>query len=52
MCGPCACKHEGRKDTLDDRGMIEEPDIGGRCDQIGWMIPAVPTEENNTFWGY
>lgn len=24
----------------------------GRTDQIGWRIPAVPTEEGDTFWGY
>jgi hypothetical protein len=23
-----------------------------RTDQIGWRIPAVPTEANDTFWGY
>lgn len=21
-------------------------------DQIGWMVPAVPTEDGTTFWGY
>lgn len=24
----------------------------GPTDQIGWLIPAVPTEEGDTFWGY
>ncbi len=52
MCGPCACADQGKADTLDAAGKIEETDIGGRCDQIGWMIPAVPTEKNDTFWGY
>lgn len=23
-----------------------------KSDQIGWRVPAVPTEENDTFWGY
>lgn len=23
-----------------------------RSDQIGWLIPAVPTAEGDTFWGY
>ncbi len=23
-----------------------------RTDQIGWRVPAVPTEENDTYWGY
>lgn len=22
------------------------------CDSIGWRIPAVPTEDRATFWGY
>jgi hypothetical protein len=25
-------------------------DVGG--DQIGWRIPAVPTEDGSTYWGY
>lgn len=25
---------------------------GGYTDQIDWLIPAVPTAENDTFWGY
>ncbi len=23
-----------------------------RTDQIGWRVPAIPTEENNSYWGY
>ncbi|OHA80755.1 MAG: hypothetical protein A2675_01240 [Candidatus Yonathbacteria bacterium RIFCSPHIGHO2_01_FULL_51_10] len=23
-----------------------------KTDQIGWRVPAVPTEEGNTYWGY
>lgn len=23
-----------------------------RTDQIGWRVPAVPTEDGDTFWGY
>ena len=23
-----------------------------RSDQIGWRIPAIPTKENDTYWGY
>jgi hypothetical protein len=25
---------------------------GMKTDQLGWLIPAVPTIENDTFWGY
>lgn len=38
-CRTCAEKHEGR--TLTDE-----------CDQIGWSVPAVPTPDGDTFWGY
>lgn len=31
---------------------IETKSDRERTDQIGWRIPAVPTEENDTFWGY
>jgi hypothetical protein len=24
----------------------------GKTDQIGWRVPAVPTEDGTTFWGY
>jgi hypothetical protein len=29
-----------------------EPLVRGRGDQIGWLVPAVPTVEMDTFWGY
>lgn len=25
---------------------------GQRCDQIGWRVPAVPTEDSAGYWGY
>jgi hypothetical protein len=51
-CCDCAGKEE-KKDvrTIDDDGRIKEESFG-RCDQIGSRIPAVPTEEGDTFWGY
>lgn len=27
-------------------------DTHGRTDQIGWRAPAVPTEDNDSYWGY
>ena len=24
----------------------------GKCDQIGWFVPAIPTEDEESFWGY
>lgn len=26
--------------------------MAGGTDQIGWRVPAVPTEEGDTYWGY
>ena len=50
----CKCSgEEQNKDvkSIDDRGRIES-ELGGRTDQIGWRIPAVPTKDNDTYWGY
>lgn len=35
---------------LDDNGQWQSE--YGPSDQIGWFVPAVPTEDNTTFWGY
>lgn len=61
LCGACACREqskEGKTFTVDAR-----PDGGAsagyredkhalRGDQIGWRIPAVPTADGRTYWGY
>lgn len=39
-CAPCTEKDQGRVIDL------------SKGDQCGWMIPAVPTNDNETFWGY
>jgi hypothetical protein len=51
-CARCAAKAQ-KKDIsdMDQEGSYTDPD-GFRCDQIGWLVPAVPTQENDTFWGY
>ncbi|MDD5649781.1 MAG: hypothetical protein PHF86_05075 [Candidatus Nanoarchaeia archaeon] len=50
-CAPCAAK-EQQKDisTLNEKGLRQSDT--GLTDNIGWRIPAVPTEEGDTFWGY
>lgn len=50
-CADCADKSQrvpalGRKPDWKSEWQI------GRGDQIGWRIPAVPTEDGSTFWGY
>jgi hypothetical protein len=38
---------------IDERGKIPDPDLGGYgSDQIGWLVPAVPTQDGTTYWGY
>jgi hypothetical protein len=50
-CGPCALKINGKVGTIDAEGRVDEGDGIGKCDQIGWRVPAVPTFDG-TFWGY
>lgn len=51
LCCDCAGRAERIKLTdIDAEGYR----VGkyGRTDQIGWFVPAVPTVEGDTFWGY
>ena len=51
-CARCAAA-EQKQDIggIDARGR-RSCGYGGRTDQIGSLIPAVPTAENDTYWGY
>ncbi len=57
FCCECAGKHE---DTLNVKQILPNGKIPwfyrgqpmGWTDQIGSLIPAVPTEQNDTYWGY
>lgn len=52
LCATCAAK-EQKKDISDiDKDGLRNSGHGSRTDQIGWRVPAVPTEENDTYWGY
>lgn len=54
FCCDCAGKQEAVDvSQIDAAGDVPSPDLGGRkhC-SIGWLVPAVPTEEGDTFWGY
>lgn len=47
-CAACAEQHQRK-----GRGPAwRSPYSLGQGDQIGWLVPAVPTVEGNTFWGY
>lgn len=52
LCAVCAAKEQGKEniETIDEKGKRQTE--FGPTDQIGWRVPAVPTEENDTFWGY
>jgi len=50
MCGTCALADQKKTGPIDEAGYREGRH--GRTDQIGWLVPAVPDEENATFWGY
>lgn len=47
-CVNCAGKNQNK----DVSGINSEGQFPSGSDQIGWLIPAVPTKEYDTFWGY
>lgn len=51
FCVYCAASDQEKNVRSVDRDGRIKGDMG-LTDQIGWLIPAVPTEENDTFWGY
>jgi hypothetical protein len=51
VCCDCAGRSQGEDvSDIDEDGKIAF-DLG-RTDAIGWRVPAVPTEDGSTFWGY
>lgn len=54
LCAIHAAENQGKDiATLDKRGTIVSDVLPAvRCDQIGWLVPAVPTEEGDAYWGY
>lgn len=50
VCAACACKSQGKENNVDAEGFRHGE--YGRTDQIGWRIPAVPLEDDDTYWGY
>jgi hypothetical protein len=56
LCVDCACQDEGvDAATVGEDGRRRLKMYGhycGRTDQIGGLVPAVPTEKGATYWGY
>ncbi len=56
FCAECAAKNQGHAITdLDDKGMSSSEATkhdGQKSSSIGWLVPAVPTENGETYWGY
>ncbi len=48
LCAHCAEKDQQKNH---EPGW-KSPFSSGRGDQIGWLIPAVPIEGRDTYWGY
>ena len=59
-CAVCALKNQtrdlasaiNRTDWKIDAQGYHRDANGIRSDQIGWLVPAVPTVEQDTYWGY
>jgi hypothetical protein len=54
-CAPCAAKSQNKDISGIDEDGRYLPKIDGerRTDQIGWMVPAVPAEDEfGSYWGY
>ena len=51
LCACCSLTNQKLEGPVgpDGKRMTEH---GMRSDSIGWLVPAVPTEEGDTFWGY
>lgn len=51
-CARCAGKDQERDvSSISPEGMINTS-YGSSTDQIGWLIPAIPVEGRDTYWGY
>jgi len=54
-CVWCAARKQDRPGVLlsiNDDGQHFHPEYRSYTDQIGAMVPAVPDEEGESFWGY
>lgn len=54
LCVACALLDQGKPgDTeVNERGQSATGDLYTSSDQIGQLVPAVPTEDGASYWGY
>jgi hypothetical protein len=52
LCATCAADYQ-KKDisSMDTDGRCDS-ELGGKIDQIGWLVPAVPREDGTSLWVY
>jgi hypothetical protein len=50
LCVDCAAKNQEMEILAREDGKHEEDGLW--VDAIGWLVPAVPNETEETFWGY
>lgn len=52
LCVDCAGADQHKDVSEMDADGRYVSEHGWRIDQIGWLVPAIPTEEGDTYWGY
>lgn len=53
FCASCALKDQKKTGPVDDKGRIPtDPRHEEWTDQIGWLVPAVLTEDGKSYWAY
>jgi hypothetical protein len=53
LCANCTLERGKMKaGAFDAEGYREDETYGYKTDQAGWMCPAVPCVEGDTYWGY
>lgn len=48
--GKCSVQEQKKDYSPNAQGYVMSK--YGRTDQIGWKVPAIPTEEGDAYWGY
>lgn len=52
LCCDCAAKDQDRDISDIDVDGRHTDELGHKSSQIGGLVPAIPTEDESTYWGY